>query len=123
MKEAAGINQSSGAISRQQSAETCSESPRNPRYTVPLGAAIQSIDLVISQGRMDGHGSCGLILLLDKNTHPGGPSATVPKEKRDSHVLLMLQRLAQASPSCTLGSLGAEECYFIENYLTAYQGS
>lgn len=90
MKEAAGINQSSGAISRQQSAETCSESPRNPRYTVPLGAAILGIDLVISQGRMDGHGSYGLILLLDKNTHPGGLSATVPRDNWDSHVLLML---------------------------------
>lgn len=120
MKEAAGINQSSGAISRQQSAETCSESPRNPRYTVPLQVAILSIDLVISQGRK---GSCGLILLLDKNTHPEGPSATVSREKRNTHVLLMLQRLAQASLSCTLGSLEAEECYFIENCLTAYQGS
>lgn len=120
MKEVAGINQSSGAISRQQSAETCSESPRNPRHTVLLQVAILSMDLVISQGRM---GSYGLILLLDKNTHPEGPSATVHREKKDSHVLLMLQRLAQASLSCTLGSLGAEECYFIENCLTAYQGS
>lgn len=109
MKEAAGINQSSGAISRQQSAETCLESPRNPRYTVLLQVAILSIYLFISQGRM---GSYGLILLLDKNTHPEGPSATVPREKRNSHVLLMLQRFAQASLSCSLGSLGAEECYF-----------
>lgn len=120
MKEAAGINQSSGAISRQQSAETCSESPRNPRYTVLLQVAVLSIDLVISQGRM---GSYGLTLLLDKNTHPKGTSATVPREKRDIHVLLRLQRLARASLSCTLGSLGAEECYFIENCLIAYQGS
>lgn len=78
MKEAAGINQSSGAISRQQSSETCSESPRNPRYTVPLQVAILSTDLVISQGRMDGDGSYGLILLLDKNIYPEGSSATEP---------------------------------------------
>lgn len=78
MKEAAGINQSSDAISRQQSAETCSESPRKARYTVLLQVAILSTDLVISQGRM---GSYGLTLLLDKITHPEGQNATVPREK------------------------------------------
>lgn len=88
--------------------------------TLFLCSLLYSIDLVISQGRK---GSCGLILLPDKNTHPEGPSATVPREKRNTHVLLMLQKLAQASLSCTLGSLEAEECYFIENCLTAYQGS
>lgn len=56
----------------------------------------------LSQGKMDGDGSYGLILRLDKNTHPEGLSATEPRKKRDSNVLLMLQRFAQASLSCTL---------------------
>ena len=72
-------NSSGGAICREQSAERCSVSPRNPGwYTVHLQVGILSIDLVIWQGRT---GPYGLILLLEKNTQPEGPSATVPRDK------------------------------------------
>lgn len=71
-------NWSGGAICRDQSTESSSVSPRNPRCTVHLQVAMLSADLVIWQGRTRPY---GLILLLEKNTQPEGPTATVPREK------------------------------------------